>query len=93
MTRLDTEKEHFAKSLEQYREILEKLKKFNSLGQVREFSSDAFKLHVNLNDAHEKVRLFHDREGLFNQTQQEYPELNAIEEEFAPFYELTTMAY
>ena len=39
------------------------------------------------------MRQFNDREELFNQNKSEYPELDALNAEFKPFYELTTMAY
>ncbi len=56
MQKLDQEKEAFVKSIEQYKQHFEKIKKFNDLNTVNEFSTDAFTLKENLNAAFEKVK-------------------------------------
>lgn len=56
MSKLDQEKENFIKNIEQYKQHFEKIKKFNDLNAVNEFSTDAFTLRENLNNAFEKVK-------------------------------------
>jgi hypothetical protein len=66
MAKLDSEKENFVKQIEQYKTHFEKIKKFNDLSTVNEYSTDAFTLKENLDKAFEKVKQFNDRESLFN---------------------------
>jgi hypothetical protein len=56
LAKLEQEKENFAKSIELYKEDFTKIKKFNDLRTVNEYSSDAFALNENLCLAAEKVR-------------------------------------
>lgn len=56
MAKLDQEKENFIKSIEQFKQHFEKIKKFNDLSAVNEYSTDAFTLRENLNNAFDKVK-------------------------------------
>jgi hypothetical protein len=56
LAKLEQEKENFAKSIELYKEHFAKIKKFNDLRTVNEYSQDAFALYENLNLAFDKVR-------------------------------------
>jgi len=62
------------------------------LSWAKELSSDAFTLRENLNGAFDKIRQFNDREALFNQSRSEYPDLDALNTEFKPFYDLLYIA-
>lgn len=44
MTKLDQEKDNFFKSIEVYKETFSKIKQFNNLNNVGEYSADSFKL-------------------------------------------------
>ena len=44
------------KSIEQYKQHFEKIKKFNDLSAITEYSADAFNLKENLSNAFEKVK-------------------------------------
>jgi len=44
MTKLESDRENFFKSIELFKEKFEKIKKFNNLDTATEFSSDAFDL-------------------------------------------------
>ena len=92
MTKLDSEKEAFIRSLDQYRHDLEKIKKFSSLAHTRVFAQDSFTLKDNLTQAFNTVHEFNRREGLFNQPKIDYPELIAMDQEFTPFHELLSIA-
>lgn len=56
MTKLEQEKENFLRSIEQYKDNFEKIKRFNDVAAALEFSADAFTLKENLVNAFEKVR-------------------------------------
>lgn len=90
--RLDQEKDNFVKSIEQFKQIFEKIKKFNNLQNVNEYSTDAFSLKDYLTNAFEKVKQFHEREALFDQIRQDYPQLDELNNNFKPFYEITFIA-
>ena len=66
MNKLEQEKENFIKSIEQFQEQFKKIKKFSNLGAAKEYAADAFQLKDSLDAAFNKVRMFNDREGLFN---------------------------
>lgn len=51
MTKLETEKDQFWKSIESYKAHFEKIKKFNDLRTVNEFSHDALDLRDKLDKA------------------------------------------
>jgi dynein heavy chain len=93
MINLDQEKERFFKSIETYKETFNKIKQFKNLNNVGEYSADSFKLRQDLDSAFQKVQQFNEREGLFNQNKSEYPELLDLNDQFKPFFELTTMAH
>lgn len=93
MSKLDQEKDVFIKSIEAYKQTLEKIKKFNNLENANDFSADALELREQLNSAFDKIKQFNDREVLFNQPKSEYPDLDEVNNTFKPFYELTTTAY
>ena len=44
MSKLDQEKENFIKSIESYKQLLEKIKKFKDLQNANEFAADSFSL-------------------------------------------------
>lgn len=92
MSKLDSEKEQFVKSIDTFKQNLDKIKKFNNLENANEFASDAQQLRENLNNAFEKIKQFNDREALFNQPKSEYPDLEDINNTFKPFFELTNIA-
>lgn len=64
--KLEAERDQFTKSIEQFKQHFEKIKKFNDLSAITEYSADAFTLKENLTNAFEKVKQFNDREALFN---------------------------
>ena len=92
MSKLDQEKDQFVKSIEVFKQNLEKIKKFNNLQHANEFAQDAQQLRENLNNAFEKIKQFNDREVLFNQQKSEYPDLEELNNTFKPFFELTNIA-
>ena len=92
MSKLDQEKDNFMKSIEQYKQNLEKIKKFNDLYHANENAQDAQQLRENLNTAFESIKQFNDRELLFNQQKSEYPDLDELSTTFKPFFELTNIA-
>lgn len=92
MTKLDQDKEQFVKSIDVFKQNLEKIKKFTNLQHANEFAQDAQQLRENLNNAFEKVKQFNDRELLFNQQKSEYPDLEELNNTFKPFFELTNIA-
>jgi len=53
---LEQERDLFVKSIEQYKQHFEKIKKFNDLSAITEYSADAFNLKENLTNAFEKVK-------------------------------------
>lgn len=54
--KLEAEREQFWKSIDQYKQHFEKIKKFNDLSAITEYSADAFTLKENLTNAFEKVK-------------------------------------
>ncbi len=54
--KLESEKEQFIKSIEVFKQNLEKIKKFTNLEHANEFAQDALQLRENLNNAFDKVR-------------------------------------
>lgn len=56
MSKLDSEKEQFIKSIDTFKQNLDKIKKFNNLENANEFASDAQQLRENLNNAFEKIK-------------------------------------
>ena len=90
---LEKEKEKFAKDIISYQEAFEKIKTFDNLNKSQEYSTDAYTLKDNIQQAFEKKRQFNEREEIFMQPVTLYPELDTLNTEFKPFYELTTMAY
>jgi len=91
--RLELEKEQFSKQILQFQQNFEKIKEFTNLEKSQEFSTDAFQLKEALQLATIKVDEFHKREVLFNLPETPYPDLEDININFKPFYELTTIAY
>jgi len=67
MSKLDSEKEQFIKSIDGFKQNLEKIKKFSNLEHANEYAQDAQVLRENLNTAFDKIRQFNDREVLFSQ--------------------------
>ena len=41
MSKLDQEKDHFIKSIDIFKQVIEKIKKFNNLDNANEFAQDA----------------------------------------------------
>lgn len=80
------------KSIEVFKQNLEKIKKFTNLDHANEYAQDAQQLNENLTNALEKIKQFNDREVLFNQQKSEYPDLEEIRSVFKPFYDLTNIA-
>lgn len=78
LAKLDQEKENFLKSIEMYKEHFAKIKKFNDLRTVNEFSQEAYSLKNSLEQAADKVRQFNEREGLFSQPRTDYPDLDEL---------------
>lgn len=92
MSKLDQEKDSFVKSIEGFKQTLEKIKKFHKLEDATVFSQDAWKLQEAIGLAQEKVQQFNEREGLFNQPKSEYPDLEEVSNSFKPFFELLDIA-
>ena len=74
-------------------EDFEKIKTFNNLNQAQEFSTASYTLKDNIAMAFEKKKQFNEREEIFNQPVTLYPELETLNTDFKPFYDLTVMAY
>jgi hypothetical protein len=90
---LEKEKEKFAKDIAGYMEDFEKIKGFTNLSQSGEFSTNAYTLKENISNAFEKKKQYNEREMIFNQPETMYPELETLNTDFTPFFNLTTMAY
>jgi len=56
MSKLDQEKEGFVKSIEVFKQNLEKIKKFTNLDHANEYAQDAQQLNENLTNALEKIK-------------------------------------
>ena len=56
MSKLDQEKDAFVKSIEGFKQTLEKIKKFHKLEDATVFSQDAWKLQEAIGLAQEKVQ-------------------------------------
>jgi hypothetical protein len=56
MSKLDQEKDQFVKSIEVFKHVLEKIKKFNNLEHANDFAGDALQLRENLNNAFDKIK-------------------------------------
>lgn len=54
--KLEQEKENFLKQIEQFKQILEKIKKFSDLNTSNEFATDSYSLRDLLNNAFEKAK-------------------------------------
>jgi len=90
---LEKEKEKFQKDIDSYKAAFEKMKTFNNLNQAQEFSTDAYTLKDQIQMAFEKKKQFNEREEIFGQPVTLYPEIDTLNIDFKPFYDLTTMAY
>lgn len=90
---LEKEKEKFQKDIDGYKQMLEKMKTFNNINQAQEFSTDAYTLKENIQIAFDKKKQFNEREEIFNLPVTLYPELDTMNIDFKPFFDLTTMAY
>lgn len=88
MQRLDSEKDEFAKTLLEFDERFKQIIKFNSIDQIQDFSKLAFTLSQNVQQAKEKIEQFNEREATFNQQISEYNQLDDLERNFKPFYDL-----
>mmetsp|Transcript_43579 Transcript_43579/g.42087 ORF Transcript_43579/g.42087 Transcript_43579/m.42087 type:complete len:239 (-) Transcript_43579:1749-2465(-) len=93
MNRLDNERDQFIKSIEQYKLHFEKIEKFSDMNTVNEFSHDSLELKDKLDKAFEQVKIFNDREAIFELNKSEYGELDELNTKFKPFYELINIAY
>lgn len=85
---LEVEKEKFKTDLESYRELFAKIKTFDSIQKVKEFSGHANTLHKSLQTGFIKVEDFNRREKLFKMRESEWPELKELADVFRPFYEM-----
>ena len=93
MYNLDNEKEQFKKNLKERQSALVEIKKFKNLDQSRVFAQDCHTLKGKLENDSQLVARFNEREALFNLEASEYPELEAINEEFQPYHKLIPSAY
>ena len=93
MYNLDNEKEEFKKNLKERQLALVEIKKFKNLDQSRVFAQDCHTLKTKLENDSQLVARFNEREALFNLEASEYPELEAINEEFQPYHKLIPSAY
>ena len=86
--KLEQEKDEFAKTLLEFDERFKQIIKFNSIDQITDFSKLAFQLQQNINQAKEKIEQFNERETTFNQPVSEYNQLDDLQRNFIPFYDL-----
>lgn len=91
--RLDMEKDDFARALQEYQAMFEKIKTFNSYNQINEYAKEASDLRNKIDGGHDKVTNFKERELLFGQSPSEYPKLDELQAEFEPFAQLLDTAF
>jgi hypothetical protein len=93
MERLDREKEEFIKDLRNREIALQKIKTFKDLDTSRVFVQDCHALKAQLEKDAVLVSEFNRREALFDLSASEYPELDACNENFLPYYNLILSAF
>lgn len=93
MEKLEREKEEFIKNLRNRELALQKIKTFKDLETSRIFAQDCHTLKQQLEADARLVHEFNERESLFDLQASEYPELDACNEEFQPYYKLILSAY
>lgn len=80
-------------SLQSYQESFEKIKLFDSIDAVNDTVKDTMELRQNIDNAREKIELFNEREQTFAQQPSEWGNLDTLDKEFKPFYDLLDVAF
>lgn len=73
-------------------DLFVKIKEFKSLEDVRKFFMESFNLKRELEKGFNTVRQFHEREDLFGLPRTPYPDLDDIQTNFKPFFDLISTA-
>ena len=87
------QQEVFVRDIEVYKVECNKIKELNSLTQAQNLYSKAEELNNNLQESFTKKSGFNDREATLQQEITPYNDLDTLNAEFKPFYDLTGMAY
>jgi dynein heavy chain len=90
--RLESEKETFQRQVQSNQEQFTKIKEFKSLDDVKKYFMESFNLKRELEKGFNTVRQFHEREDLFGLPRTPYPDLDDIQTNFKPFFDLISMA-
>jgi len=90
---MDKEKEDFAVSLKEYETRFEKVKGFNNIDMVNDTVKETMELRQHIDNARDKIEQFNEREQTFSQAPSEWPQLDTLDKEFKPFYELLDVAF
>ena len=91
--RLENEKDTFQKQVTSFNQQFSNIKEFQGLDQVDKFFMDSFNLKRQLEQGFNTVRQFHEREDLFGLPRTPYPDLDDIQQNFKPFFDLISMAH
>jgi len=93
MDKLENDKIEFKKELKEREKALKKIKGFKKLDDSKYYAADCHQLKNDLEKDANLVNEFNEREGLFNLEPSQYPELEAINEEFQPYNKLILTAF
>lgn len=80
-------------NLREYQEKFEKIKTFDNIDMVNDTVKDTMELRQNIDNARDKIEQFNERELTFGAVQSEWPNLDTLDKEFKPFYELLDVAF
>ncbi|CAE7372264.1 Dnah1 [Symbiodinium sp. CCMP2592] len=92
MEQLQREVEEYQKDFQNYSAELEWVKSLDSYAVAGQVAQKIFSLQDNLVRATERVKSFSDREKLFQIDQRDYSDLEVLQDEFKPYFDLWSMA-